>query len=98
MTHPVHATGPNKRACTTLIEFSVHCALQFSSYSVSWGAPGAKTIMNASERLRTRPNGEPKRIGSWAEPSYLGPDRHHWRTLFTQHSGFLHSNFIAAHP
>jgi hypothetical protein len=35
-----------------------------SSYRASWNAQEAETIVNTSERLRTRPNGEPKRIGS----------------------------------
>jgi hypothetical protein len=47
MTHPVHATGPNKRACTALIKLSAHCALQFSSYSWRGGTrQRPKTIVN----------------------------------------------------
>src|SRR5580700_713828 len=86
MTHPVHATGPYKRACTAPTKFSVQCALQFSSNSWSPGTrQRSKTITNISVRFRTHSNGEAECIGSSAEPPYLRPDQNHWRTLVTQH-------------
>jgi hypothetical protein len=54
MTHPVHATGPDKRACTALTKYSAQRALQFAINSWRHGTrQRPKTITNTSKRLNT---------------------------------------------